>query len=46
LKKPTKRAGRVAQGVDPEFKPQNCKKKTRRNRQVIVGRYAALLVKV
>jgi hypothetical protein len=27
-KKPfTKRAGRVAQGVGPEFKPQYCKKK-------------------
>jgi hypothetical protein len=23
----TKRGGRVAQGVDPEFKPQYCKKK-------------------
>jgi hypothetical protein len=28
LKKPTKRAGRVAQGVDPEFKPQYCKRKS------------------
>jgi hypothetical protein len=28
-----KRAGRVAQGVEPEFKPQYCKKKKNQNRQ-------------
>jgi hypothetical protein len=26
-----KRAGRVAQGVDPEFKPQYCKNKNKTN---------------
>jgi hypothetical protein len=28
-----KRAGGVAQGVDPEFKPQYCKKKKKKKRK-------------
>jgi hypothetical protein len=35
--KPTqKRAGGVAQGVDPEFKPQYHKKKKERERETII----------
>jgi hypothetical protein len=28
-----KRAGEVAQGVGPEFKPRNCKKKKKKKRE-------------
>jgi hypothetical protein len=37
-KKPiTKRAGGVAQGVGPEFKPQYCKKKKKKKKKLRAG---------
>jgi hypothetical protein len=36
-KKSQKQAGGVAQSVDPEFKPQYCKNKTKQNKESLTG---------